>query len=242
MKVFTLGVALLMMATLAQAADFEYMTVLLRAAPGSLPQLIETLKDDIDKHEQYGIEQPYLMRHSQGDQWDLLLIIPIGNRHEWYAPEAIEKRKNSNSFDKPYYDEFYELIAHHEELIATGPSYELFRNRFESYDFYHVEMFVAVPGRRKELLRQREMENVYYAETGRQGNLIFTRVAGSAWDVFTIGFYSDLGSFATSSDVIPKADKENAARKAGFKNLDHISFYLRELITMHHDTLAGAVR
>ena len=37
-------------------------------------------------------------------------------------------------------------------------------------------------------------------------------------------------------------EKEAAARAAGFENLADISFYLRSLISGHHDTLAVKVK
>ena len=50
---------------------------MLRAAPGKLLSLIELYKNRMDFYEAAGDEKPVMMRHSQGDQWDLLLLFPI---------------------------------------------------------------------------------------------------------------------------------------------------------------------
>lgn len=103
--------------------------------------------------------------------------------------------------------------------------------------FYHVEMFEAAPGKANELLKQRRMENTYLAATGQTPNMVFRRAAGSDVDVFTIGFHRSLEAFAAPADVTVE-EKELAAKAAGFEGLADISFYLRSLISGHHDTLA----
>ncbi|MEE8267274.1 MAG: hypothetical protein V3R97_00030, partial [Gemmatimonadales bacterium] len=104
----------------------------------------------------------------------------------------------------------------------------------------HVEVFRALPGKYQQLVRHREMENSYYHATERDGNLIFTRLAGSAWDCFTIGFYRDIQHFVGTPDLAP-ATFEQAAVDAGFESRGTIGTYLRTLIDEHHDTLATRV-
>jgi hypothetical protein len=84
------------------------------------------------------------------------------------------------------------------------------------------------------------MENTYLVSTGQTPNMIFHRAAGSDVDVFTIGFHTDLQTFAAPADVTIE-QKELAAKAAGFRGLSDISFYLRSLISGHHDTLAVKV-
>ena len=71
--------------------------------------------------------------------------------------------------------------------------------------------------------------------------VIFVRDGGAPWDLFTIGAYRDLKHYAESADV-PPAKSEEAARAAGFDGAKGIGPYLRTLISLHHDTLAVAVR
>ena len=89
-------------------------------------------------------------------------------------------------------------------------------------------------------IRSLRMENTYLASTGQTPNTIFRRAAGSDVDIFTIGFHRSFEAFAAPADVTVE-EKERAARDAGFNGLADISFYLRSLISGHHDTLAVKV-
>jgi len=121
-----------------------------------------------------------------------------------------------------------------------GPPLSEVRERFAKAGFFHVEMFVALPGRQADLYRQREMENAFDRALGLPQNLIFTREAGASWDLFTIGCYRDLKHYAEGSEV-PAAAQDSAAKAAGFEGARQIGPYLRTLIREHHDTLATAI-
>ena len=174
------------------AQDQLYRVKLIRAAPGELLSVIDLYKDDMKNHAAYGIDKPYLMRHSQGDQWDLMFIYPIESMKSHFSKAAMQKRKRSKTLGKRYGDEFFERISSHQESIFAGPDKEQFKKWFEEFGFYHIEIFTALAGKQKGLLKQREMENVYYKELSRRENFIFTKVTGSTWDIFTIGFYKNL--------------------------------------------------
>ena len=88
---------------------------------------------------------------------------------------------------------------------------------FEKFNYYHVEMFIALPGKQKELLKQREMENVYLKEIDRDPNFIFTRLAGSVWDIFTIGCYRDIKHFAESAPTFLSTQKKKPRSKLASK-------------------------
>ena len=115
------------------------------------------------------------------------------------------------------------------------------RDGFADAGLYHIEMFVALAGRRGELVHEREMENAYLAALGRPRNAIFVREFGAAWDAFTIGAYRSWKHFAERDDIAPDRSTA-AARAAGFEGDDRIGPYLRSLIQSHHDTLATPVR
>ena len=115
------------------------------------------------------------------------------------------------------------------------------RPGFAEAGLYHFEMFVALAGKRDELLREREMENAYLAEVGRPITAIFVRESGAEWDSFTIGAYRSWTHFA-ERDRIPPEKSAAAARKAGFESDAHIGAYMRSLIALHHDTLTTPVR
>jgi hypothetical protein len=166
-----------------------------------------------------------VLRHSQGDQWDLMVLAPVAGYAELgrAAPLAAP-----------------ELVAWQEDELVRGPDL----GRLEGVagaGLYHVEMFVALAGRREELVREREMENTYLAALGRPRNAIFVREMGAAWDAFTIGAYRSWKHFAERDDIPPERSAA-AARAAGFEGDDRIGPYLRSLIQSHHDTLATPVR
>lgn len=95
-------------------------------------------------------------------------------------------------------------------------------------------------GKQTELLKQREMENVFYSHINHRPNIIFTRVFGPSWDSFTIGAYKDLMDYANDGGITFEQE-DAAAKKAGFQGVNYIGSYLRSLLLEHHDTLAGKV-
>ncbi|MFY0591172.1 hypothetical protein [Roseivirga sp.] len=225
-----------------QANNVYYKVITMRANPGQLLDLIDVIKADLKNYERAGIEKPFLMRHSQGDQWDLLLMYPVKDLGKHFSAAEMDKRRdNSATLDQGYGRPYYRMVSWQEESIVEGPSLEEFNERFTQFDYYHVEMFQALAGKQEELLRQREMENVYLTEIGRDTNLIFTKIFGGEVDIFTLGFYRDIKHFAESADI-PIETENAAAKKAGFESVYTIGSYLRSLLLEHHDTLAGAVR
>lgn len=219
------------------ASQQVYRVTQLRAAPGALLEVIELVKADIKNHEEIGIEKPYLMRHSQGDQWDLLYMYPVAS----VSKDQSRSFEKSKSIGKKYGDPFFAKVSWQQEGYVHGPSKREFTNSFSEFGYYHVEIFTSLAGKQAELLKQREMENVYLRDIGRRENHIYTRAFGPSWDIFTIGFYKGIKDYAASADI-PAERKEAAAKKAGFKGTSTIGSYLRELLLEHHDTLAGAVR
>jgi len=219
--------------------DYLYKVSTVRAAPGQFSSLLDWMEElaASDYFDQAGEQAPLVMRHSQGDQWDLMLITPMQDWSSYYNEERAAQRSLAAR-------EFGELlgkadayIAFDEDHFAYGPSVESVNNAYADSGFFHIEMFAAAPGKSHELLTQRQMENDYLAATGQTPNMIFYRAAGSDIDVFTIGFHPSLLAFATPSDA-SDADRAQAAVAAGFKDRADISFYLRSLLAYHHDTLA----
>jgi len=187
---------------------------LLRAAPGRLLELVAAVRG-----------RGLVLRHSQGDQWDLMVLTPVASYADLGAATPLAEPG---------------LVAWQEDELVRGP--ELGRlDGFASAGLYHIEMFVALAGRRGDLVREREMENAYLAALGRPRNAIFVRELGAAWDAFTVGAYRSWKHFAERDDIAPERSMA-AARAAGFDGDDRIGPYLRSLIQSHHDTLATPVR
>lgn len=225
--------------------DYLYRTLMIRAAPGGLLPLIDMLKARMPVYAEISDAGPFWMRHTQGDQWDLLLLFPMHSFAGYYSASSVAHRREVFASSETSEEEFLEAAARHiawqEELFVWGPSPETVAARFEGMSFYHIEIFIALAGMRDKLLEERRMENDYLARTGRQQNLIFRRAGGAAWDSYTLGFYEDLQQYAESADV-PVEVQDEAARAAGFESSGTIGAYMRTLIQMHRDTLAVAIR
>ncbi len=225
--------------------DYLYKVVMLRAAPGRLLELIELLAEERDLFADVDEAPPFWMRHSQGDQWDLMILYPMGSFHEYYEPERVARRLSSGEWkglsEQQLRLEADLLTSWRDELFVRGPEPDVLGPAFHDNDYYHVEMFVALPGRRRDLVEERRMENVYRRDLGRPQNVIFVREAGGPWDAFTLGFYRDLKHFAESADI-PAEEQDRAAKAAGFQSADRIGVYMRRLILDHHDTLCTSIR
>lgn len=242
------GILVLLSTPLAaeDAGRHLYRTEMLRAAPGELATVIEMIQKRMSVWKDAHSSGPFWMRHSQGDQWDLLLLFPMGKSFEEYYGEAArtqrtEAASRSGVSKVEFGRRLLERVAWREELYVWGPPPATVASRFADAGFFHVEIFLALAGKRADLLEQRQMENRYLARIERPTNLIFTRAGGAAWDCYTIGFYRDIKHFAGSADI-PAEAEERAAIEAGFTSTSTIGTYLRELIVQHHDTLAVAVR
>lgn len=201
-----------------------------RAAPGKFPALLELVTTTEWNAFEEGM--PILMRHSQGNHWDLMLM----GRHkqcivDTCAAPAIE-------FDKAA----KKLVDFELSFSArTDTSWPQLQLMAADAGMYHIEMFQAGAGKHAALMRQRIIENDYLARTGQLTNVIFEVTMGSDIDIFTIGFHESLSSYAAQGPENAEA-AEAAAIAAGFKNRADISFHLRELIVGHHDTLAVPVK
>ena len=217
---------------------YLYKVSLVQAAPGKLPDLIELYKTHFAELKSAGDEPPLWMRHSQGDHWDLMILYPMGNYTEYYQTERVAKR---GKVDLRVAVLMPQLIAWQEDLFVYGPPVTELRKAFGAGGFFHVEMFISLPGKFAGLYKEREMENAYARALKEPENFIFVRDQGAAWDLFTIGVFRDLKHYAESADV-PAKEQQAAAKAAGFESPSQIGPYLRQFIREHHDTLAVGVK
>ena len=240
MRVLLILIIAVLLATTARASEptYLYKTKLVQAAPGKLLEVIDLLKASQAGYKNAGDEQPLLMRHSQGDHWDLLVLIPMNSYADYYSAERIAKRMQTLGGTQATLDE---LITWQEDVFVYGPPLADLRKALDSSAFFHVEMFDALAGKQSDLFKEREMENAYLKALKRPENFIFVRDQGAAWDMFTIGAYRDLKHFAESAGI-SETDQDAAAKAAGFEAANRIGPYLRTLIRSHHDTLAVSIR
>ena len=213
-----------------------YRTTFVRAAPGKLLDLIALYKAQMAAYDAAGDERPLWWRHTQGDQWDLMLLTPMGSYTDYYAKKRVARRK-----DDEFQSKLAPCVAWREDLLVYGPPLERVKKAFEAAAYYHIEIFVALPGRQAELFKERIMENIYQVGIGRPENFIFVRDQGASWDLFTLGCYRDILHWAGGGDV-PRETRVQAARRAGFNSPDDIGPYMRTLIDWHRDTMGVAIK
>jgi hypothetical protein len=230
----------------AAAPQVLYRMQLLQAAPGRLLELIDVVKKHSALAAAGGEATPLIMRHSQGDHWDLAVLWPLGEWDAYYSQARGAKREAAaRASGLPAAADIERqldpLVSWHEDLYMRGPSVEALRAHVKDMGLLHYEMMQALPGRRDALIEERKMENAFNRNRGRGETLIFVREAGAAWDVVTLGVYRNWTQYA-ESDVIPKDTNDEAARKAGFTDAGGVGPYMRTLISTHRDTLGPPVR
>lgn len=222
-----------------------YRFVLIQAAPGKLLDLIDLYKRRLPVMAAGGDEVPLIVRHSQGDRWDLAVIYPSGSFTSYYSAERVARReaaaKASGVTNEAFARQFYDLVGWHEDVFVEGPPLAEVRAYFKDLGLVHFEMFQALAGKRDALIEERRMENAFNLARNRPAALIFTHEQGAAWDVITIDGYRNWRHYA-ESETIPQELTEAAARKAGFPNADAIGPYMRSLINLHHDTIGTPVK
>ena len=220
--------------------DDLYRFVIVQAAPGKLRDLIDLYRARMPVIAAGGDELPFVVRHSQGDHWDLCLIYPSGSFTAYYSKDRVAKRQAAGEAsgvpNAEFARRFYSMVSWHEDLYAAGPPLEVFRDHVRGMGLAHFEMLLALPGRRDDLIKERQMENVFNRERGRGGTLIFVHDQGAAWDVITLGVYRDWRHYGETENI-PAELNATAARKAGFESPDAIGPYMRTLISTHRDTL-----
>jgi hypothetical protein len=227
-------------AAFAESGNYLYCAELVQAAPGKSVELIGLYGAQAANSRAGGDAPPFIMRHSQGDHWDLMLLYPMQSYADYYTAERIARRKMAESSAPDLAGRIQRDIAWQEDLFAYGPPLEAVKAAFASARFFHIEMLHALPGAQADLYKEREMESAYQRALNRPELFIFVRDQGAAWDVLSIDFYRDIKHYAESADI-PLEKQQAAARAAGYANAEEIGPYLRKVIAYHHDTLAVAV-
>ncbi len=225
--------------------SYLYKATFVRAAPGKLLELIDLIKGRLPVMDAAGDARPLWWRHMEGDQWDLMLLFPMESYTEHYAKARVARRERAGTAaglsDRDFLERLGACVSWQEDVFVLGPPLGTVKKEFDSAGFFHVEMFVALPGKRTELYTEREMESAYQVAIGRPATMTFVRDQGAAWDMFSLGCYRDLQHWAATNDV-PKEKREEAARRAGFSGAGAIGPAMRSLIDYHRDTIGGIVK
>ena len=94
MRAISLTALLILLGATARAAEpaYLYNAKFVQAAPGRLLELIDLYKKRASGYATSGDEAPLIIRHTQGDKWDLMLLLPVGSYSEYYQPDRVTKR------------------------------------------------------------------------------------------------------------------------------------------------------
>jgi hypothetical protein len=237
--------AFLAMTAVQADTSYLYRTHFVRAAPGEILELIELIQERMSFFDAAGEPAPFMMRHAQGDHWDLQILYPMGSFVDYYSADRVGRRTSaaeaSGVTEEEFRKEVRALTSWQEDLFVLGPPLETMTEILNSGGYFHTEIMIALAGKKDELFHEREMENVYQRLTGRPERMIFTRVSGAPWDNFTLGIFRDLQHFAERSDKTAE-QADAAAREAGFESAATIGVYMRSLILRHQDTHGSIVR
>lgn len=214
-----------------------------RAAPGHLQEFIEINQQLASRgfYEGWSERPPFMARHSQGDHWDIMLIHPMLSYGQYFDTRKVRLRLAAHGEYSELLERLEAVTAFREDLFANGPPLAHLEKQFAENSFMHIEIFHALAGKKQELLQQRITENAYLRGVNRTANEIFVVDGGGDADVLTIGFYPSLQAFAAPQSM-NEQERDAVAKRVGFKGLDDISYYLRSLISAHHDTLANIVK
>ncbi len=195
---------------------YLYKTTFVRAAPGKLLDLIALYKSRMAVDDASGDERPLWWRHTQGDQWDLMLLVPMGSYTDYYSKERLSRRTKAAEASllspKESQGKLDACSSWREDIFVMGPPLESVKKAFESAAYYHIEIMISLPGKQEDLFKERQMENAYGLAMGRPENMIFVRDQGAVWDIFTLGCYRDLKHWAESPDITKEKREAAGAR------------------------------
>lgn len=221
-----------------------YKFVTIQAAPGKLPELLALYRERAPVMAKNGDELPIVVRHSQGDRWDLLVIYPMGSFTEFYSRERMATRDAAGTAsgvtNATFQERLYKVIAWHEDVFVWGPPLAELRASVRGMTVAHVEMMQAMAGQHEALTRQRYMESAFNVNRGRPPMLVFTHQEGAAWDVITLDAWKDWRQYG-EAQMVPTDVSDAAAKTAGFASADAVGVAMRSLINTHHDTLGTFV-
>jgi hypothetical protein len=193
-----------------------------KAAPGKLLQLIDAYKNGPAPEAGEPQVTPIILRHREGDEWDLITITPLGKQTTVSAsapPQAVQD----------YYQRLAPLSDWHNDTFTVGPSWALVQKALvpakDTQPVYVVSDYRSLPGHRAQLreVLDRNAQNT----PGR--DVIFAHVEGAPWNFLTVTRYDSWAAVGAP----PPQPASGARPEPGLP--------IREHMAVHHDTVAEYV-
>jgi hypothetical protein len=211
----------------AGAAQELYHVHFVKAAPGKLPELIDAYMSA--PADPKTAQPPVVLRHIEGDDWQLMVITPLGAEETLQAAAPPAEMQQFLTRTRP-------LRAQHTDTFAIGPPWAEARKvllgegdgqaAIGISPVYVVTVVRALPGHRDQL------EGVLRKEVADApgSTLTLQHMEGASWEFVTISRYA---SWAAFGDTLQK--------ERGQALLSPTSAGLGEHMAEHHDTMAERV-
>jgi hypothetical protein len=183
-----------------------------KAAPGKLPDLIAAYQA---APVPAGEQKPIILRHREGDDWDLLVLTPYG-KGDTTVTAAISPDVDAQ------YAKFRASSERHTDSFIAGPAWAQAQKAFgsDAKGVYVVGVYRSANGHRDQL--GQALEKI--AATGPAGGtLTFRHVEGGPFDFIQITHYDSWN--AIDAPVPGQGDPEA------------LSLELRQHMAEHHDTI-----
>jgi hypothetical protein len=200
----------------AQAASSEelYHVRFVKAVPGQLAALIAAeLKAPQDPDNP---EPPIILRHAQGDDWQLLVIAPLGK------DETIRAEQPNQTLQQ-FLTQLRSLSMRHDDTIVQGPPWaeakKVLVGDGQPGAVYLIGTFESVPGHRDQLLSALKESPVPSA------TLVLTHREGAPWTFLVIERYPSWTALGESMQKQAAGGPTSAS--------EHFS--------AHHDTIVTRV-
>jgi hypothetical protein len=197
-----------------------------KAAPAKLVELIDAYASAPQDPQSSG--PPVILRHREGDDWNLLVIRPIG-------PEITIRAVPPSAELQQFLTRTRGLRAQHNDTFAIGPPWPEARKlmlgdeRAESSGgaggVYVVSVMRSLPGHRDQL--EGVLKKIAAEDAGR--TLTLQHLEGASWEYVTITRYDSWTAFGESE------------QKLGGQAPGPTSLAMGEHLAEHHDTVAERV-
>ena len=190
-----------------------------KAAPGKLTQLIDAYKNGPAPAADEPQITPIILRHRDGDEWDLITITPLGKRVTLSADAPPQATQD-------YYQRLAPLSDWHNDTFVVGPSWAVVQKALvvaKGEPVYIVTDYRALPGHRPQL--RQVLDRNAQDTPGR--SVLFAHVEGASWNFLNVTRYD---SWAEMGAPPPQPAAGAAPQDQGLAMRDHAA--------VHHDTIA----
>ena len=206
-----------------------------KAAPGKISELISAYQEAPVAQGEPG--PPVILRHLQGDDWDLLVLTPLGKDETITTATTPEEQRSI--------ERMRGLTSQHVDTFTSGPPWADVRATLlgdaarptgtaggATGTIYTVTTYRSIPGHRDQLADTlRRIAGLY-----PDRRTTMQHIEGAPWEFVMLSRYDSWA--ALGEDQAPAADK---LRSQGFASNEAIGLELRQHVAEHRDTIAEMV-